>query len=160
MYYHLATDEPLTQGEVINDCPILSWQCRDGGWNASESSERIIIVTQACDLTVEKSTRVQVAIVHTAQSLVDIGLLKPQTIVQQIRRHQVFGWYFLPANDGLPESIVDLRDVHTLPRDLLLQLVRAGKRVCALATPFREHLSQHLAVTYSRIGLPEPYETR
>jgi hypothetical protein len=86
--------------------------------------------------------------------------LKPQTIVQQIRRHQVFGWYFLPANNGLPESIVDLRDIHTLPRDLLLQLVRAGKRVCALATPFREHLSQHLAVTYSRIGLPEPYETR
>jgi hypothetical protein len=26
-------------------------------------------------------------------------------------------------------------------------------------TPYREHLAQHFAVTYSRIGLPEPYGT-
>jgi hypothetical protein len=26
-------------------------------------------------------------------------------------------------------------------------------------TPYREHLAQHFSVTYSRIGLPEPYGT-
>jgi hypothetical protein len=26
-----------------------------------------------------------------------------------------------------------------------------------LITPYREHLAQHFSVTYSRIGLPEPY---
>jgi hypothetical protein len=31
--------------------------------------------------------------------------------------------------------------------------------VCRLATPYREHLAQHFSVTYSRIGLPEPYGT-
>ena len=32
-------------------------------------------------------------------------------------------------------------------------------RVCRLVTPFREHHNQHFGVTYSRIGLPEPYAT-
>jgi hypothetical protein len=34
-----------------------------------------------------------------------------------------------------------------------------GKHVCRLITPYREHLAQHFSVTYSRIGLPEPYGT-
>jgi hypothetical protein len=34
-----------------------------------------------------------------------------------------------------------------------------GKLVCRLITPYREHLAQHFSVTYSRIGLPEPYGT-
>ncbi len=36
-------------------------------------------------------------------------------------------------------------------------------QACDLAnktlSPFREHLAKHLADTYSRIGLPEPYQT-
>jgi hypothetical protein len=75
----------------------------------------------------------------------------------------VFGWYFLPAAPppiGLPESLVELRDLHTLPRSVLERLVAEGKRVCRIQTPWREHLTQHFAVTYSRIALPEPYETQ
>jgi hypothetical protein len=30
---------------------------------------------------------------------------------------------------------------------------------CRIVTPDREHLAQHFAVTYMRIGLPDPYET-
>jgi hypothetical protein len=29
-----------------------------------------------------------------------------------------------------------------------------------LLSPYREHLAQHFAVTYMRIGLPAPFETR
>jgi hypothetical protein len=159
MYYELPSTAPLMQGEIIDDCPILFWQTRNAGWDATESTEQVLILTQACDLSSAKTTRVQVAIVHAAQRLVDLGLLKAQTVVQNVRRHQVFGWYFLPAGERLPESIVDLRDIHTVPVDLLLELARGGKRRCALATPFREHLAQHFSVTYSRIGLPEPYAT-
>jgi hypothetical protein len=71
----------------------------------------VLLLTQACDLANSKTTRVQVAIVHSAQRLVDLGLLKAQTVAQNVRRHQVFGWYFLPKGDCIPESIVDLRFV-------------------------------------------------
>ncbi|MCA9265056.1 MAG: hypothetical protein KDA60_14450, partial [Planctomycetales bacterium] len=91
--------------------------------------------------------------------LVDAGLLKPKSIVDNVRNHRVYGWYFLPADNEFPESIVDLRDIHTLPRQMLAELVHSGKRVVSLDSPYREHLAQHFTVTYGRIGLPEPYDT-
>ena len=63
----------------------------------------------------------------------------------------------LPAE--LREEI-DLRDVHSVSREVLDHLCQTGKRVCRIITPYREHLAQHFAVTYMRIGLPEPYETQ
>jgi hypothetical protein len=36
----------------------------------------------------------------------------------------------------------------------------SGKRVASLASPYREHLARHFAVTYMRVALPEPYGTQ
>lgn len=160
MYRRLQNNEPLAQGEIIDACPVLFWTRDGGGWTATESVERVLILTQACDLENTKTSRVQVTIVHEARKLVDLGLLKAQAVADNVRKHKVYGWYFLPAGDSLPESIVDLRDLHTVPRELLWELVQSDKRVTSLTTPFREHLAQHFSVTYSRIGLPEPYETQ
>ena len=117
------------------------------------------MLTQACDLANAKTTKVQVALMHDAQMLVDEGYLKSQTIRDQIRRHRVFGWYFLPADNGLRESIVDLRDIHTIPRDLLEERIRQDFRQATVISPYREHLAQHFAVTYSRIALPSSIPT-
>ena len=106
-----------------------------------------------------KTTRVVVAVVHQAQALVDLGVLTPSQIRDQIRAHRVYGWYFLPASGELAESLVDLRDLHTVPRKLLEQLIVDGNRVCRLVTPYREHMAQQFATTYARIALPEPYDT-
>lgn len=69
--------------------------------------------------------------------------------------------YFLPASVelGLSEMIVDLRQLHTVRLDLLTALAQAGRRRGRLPSPYREHLAKHFADTFSRIGLPEPYET-
>jgi hypothetical protein len=55
--------------------------------------------------------------------------------------------------------IVDLRRLHTVGVDFVDALRLAGKRRARLSTPYREHLAKHFADTYSRIGLPQPYET-
>jgi hypothetical protein len=104
-----------------------------------------------------------VAPVHDAQMLVESGILKGTLIRDHMRRHLVFGWYFLPAATApvsLPESLIDLRDVHSVPRVALEQLIEGGKRVASLTSPYREHLAQHFAVTYMRVALPEPYATQ
>lgn len=162
-----AVDGLLTQGDIVDDCPLFGanitlppeeWITSPSKWSA-----RVIVMTQACDLAQTKTSRVQVAVMHDAQQLVDQGLLKAVTIRDQIRRHQVFGWYFLPAVAApvaLPESLVDLRDLHTLPMEVLEKLILDGKRLGRLVTPYREHMAQHFAVTYSRIALPEQYETQ
>jgi hypothetical protein len=100
-----------------------------------------------------------VASVHTASELVKRNVLQGRMIRDQIRTHRVYGWYFLPGGPALGESIVDLRDLHTVPRVMLERLIREGNRLTRITTPYREHLAQHFSTTYSRIGLPEPYET-
>jgi hypothetical protein len=123
----------------------------------------VIVLTQACDLAQAKSAKVAIAPVVAAQQLVDQGILKASAIRDQVRRGLVYGWYFLPAASPpvpLPESIVALRELHTVARPIVEHLIVLGKRICRLATPYREHLAQPFAVTYMRIGLPEPYETQ
>lgn len=164
IYVRRSHDAALDQGGIIDSCPLIYWTTgrnRDGRLDvrSASSDERVIVLTQACDLSNAKTSKVQVAIVHATDRLVNEGILKPQTIRDQVRRHLVFGWYFLPAGDGNPESIVDLHDIHTLPRELLEEQIRFGHRTWALSTPYREHLAQHFATTYSRIALPEPDAT-
>lgn len=163
MYSDPDPADPVCQGDIIDDCPILFLEgsSADAGspWRAVRLRVRAVVLTQTCDLAQQKATRVLIALVYVAQKLVDRGVLKVSTIRDQIRQHRVYGWYFLPAGGNLPESLVDLRDLHTVPRAILDQLAREGKRVCRIQTPYREHMAQHFSVTYSRIGLPRPYET-
>ncbi|HEV3386703.1 MAG TPA: hypothetical protein VG097_17945 [Gemmata sp.] len=53
-----------------------------------------------------------------------------------------------------------LVEMNSVPRVVLEQLIKGGKRVASLASPYREHLAQHFAVTYMRVALPEPYATQ
>jgi hypothetical protein len=157
---------PLSQGDILDACPLVFWadQTREvaEGDKPLSVAARVMILTQACDLANDKTVRAIVAVVHDAAELVKTGRVKEKFIRDNVRRGQVYGWYFLPAHDscpGFPESLVDLRDLHTVPRALLEGLRDQGKLVCRLITPYREHLAQHFSVTYSRIGLPEPYGT-
>lgn len=166
MYRCPALNESLSQGDIIDNCPVFGLEVAEQPVNIDADpmrwKTRVLVVTQACDLANIKTSRVVVAIVHASQNLVDRGILKGKTIRDQVRHHQVFGWYFLPKHtEGeLPESIVDLRHLHTVPKAVLEYLVLNGQRICRLETPYREHLAQHFATTYARIGLPEPYGTQ
>jgi len=165
IYARTPLDSPLTQGDIIDDVPLIYWgmgsnqPSQEFELLSDASVERVIVLTQACDLENAKTLRVQVAVVHETHKLVEEGILKAQTIRDQVRRHRVFGWYFLPEDHDLPEAVVDLHQLHTVPRQLLEQQIAAGQRRLSLSTPYREHLAQHFAVTYSRIALPEPYES-
>ena len=159
---------PLTQGDLFEDCPLLGIRA-DAlpvdlvNYKVQRWTARVIILTQACDLAQGKAERVLVARVHRAQQLVDQGLVKAAVVRDQVRRHLVFGWYFLPETTSpieCPESLIDLRDIHSVPRAVLEQLIAEGKRVASLLSPYREHLAQHFAVTYMRVALPEPFGTR
>ena len=161
-------DSSLTQGDIIDACPVVGLSAQGSLTDLTKVSvnqwaSRVIVLTQACDLVQSKTGFVLVAQIHPAEKIVHQGLLKATTIRDQVRRHQVFGWYFLPAATSpiaLPEALVDLRDMHYVPRAVLEALIAQGKRVATLLSPYREHLAQHFAVTYMRVALPEPYATQ
>ena len=123
-------DVPLSQGDVIDKCPLIFWECHEIDGEVIrkpiELDACVVVLTQSCDLANRKSTRVQVAMVHSTDELVAQKVLKAKAIRDSVRLFKVFGWYFLEASKHLPESIVDFRDVHTISRILLDDLVRKG----------------------------------
>jgi hypothetical protein len=165
IYGQPSPDERLDQGDLIDDCPLLHVKDFHPGSpmtvEVDYNFRRVIVVSQTCDLANDKTSMVDVAEVFDAQYLIDEGTLKASEIKGPIRAGRVWGVYFLPANVGLGlgEMIVDLRRLHTVRLDLLAALSQAGHRLVRVQTPYREHLAKHFADTFSRIGLPQPYET-
>src|SRR5688572_7742566 len=101
MYDRLRLGVPMSQGDVIDDCPLFSFDPTSPIVDLDAAplrwQVRVVVLTQACDLAQGKSSRVLVAPVHTAQGLVTEGLLTGPQIRDQVRRQLVYGWYFLPA---------------------------------------------------------------
>ncbi len=158
------TNVSLDQGDILEDCPLLFLDGDPLEQNLSGmiSYQRVLVLTQTCDLAQNKTSRIVVALVTEAEEMVSSGELKEASIRGPIRMARTYGWYFLPADESadLTESIVDFRQLHTVSRETLESLCRDGHRKARLQTPFREHLAKHFADTYSRIGLPEPYATQ
>lgn len=156
---------PVDQGDLIDGCPLSIVVSFDLSRVVEPAHltrySRVYVLTQACDLAQRKVSSVIVAPVLDAAQLVASGSLKATEVRGNIRAGRVHGWYFLPKSPslGLPESIVDLRTIHTVRLEILEELSRTGKRVAHLESLYREHLAQHFANTYNRIGLPMPYET-
>jgi hypothetical protein len=163
IYSRSASSDPLDQGDIVDDCPLAGVESvqANGSPNLVTDLARVYVLTQTCDLAQGKVARVVVALVLDANQLVSEGRLKAAEVRGSIRAGRVHGWYYLPKSLslGLPESIVDLRSLHTIRLELMEVLCRTGKRRAHLESLYREHLARHFADTYSRIGLPMPYET-
>jgi len=75
-----AIKDPLSQGDILDACPIFGFETSgtDVDLNAAPArwQERVIVLTQACDLAQAKTTKVLVALLHPAQLLVERGILK------------------------------------------------------------------------------------
>ncbi len=165
IYDQPAVLDPIDQGDLIDSCPLLEVASYIGSIpDALEIKfefQRVLVVTQTCDLANAKVHLGVVARVFDAQQLVDEGEYKPADIKGNMRSMRVFGAYFLPADTtlGLNEMVVDLRQLHTVKLEHLRALCADGQRRGRIKPLYREHLAKHLGDTYSRIGLPRPYET-
>src|SRR6266404_1736185 len=89
--------EPLSQGDILDACPIVDLPANFPEGKIEIWNNRVIILTQACDLAQGKASKVVVALVHAGASVVEQGLLKAAVIRDQVRRGQVHGFYYLPA---------------------------------------------------------------
>lgn len=164
--YHLPEpDAPIDQGDILEGCPIL--QVAHFNVDTPDSPEvscsvaRVVVISQACDLVNQKTTRANVALVFDAEELVERRVIRAGDVRGPIRSGRVYGWYFLPSSKelGFQESIADLRQLHTVPLNVLADLAGHGFRKARIRPLYREHLAKHFADTFSRIGLPQPYET-
>jgi hypothetical protein len=75
MIYEIAgISDSINQGDILSQCPLIYWlmERRSDGMmerRATVSHERVVVLTQSCDLANDKTTNVQVAVAHEARRL-------------------------------------------------------------------------------------------
>ena len=90
MFLTPLREEAIDQGDIFDECPLLSVLSFDAdrldNLQIRFAPQRIIVLTQTCDLANLKVSRVVAAVMLEAQSLVDQQLLKAADVRGPIRR--------------------------------------------------------------------------
>jgi hypothetical protein len=181
-YEEVEASESLTQGDIIEKCPILVWTSeplrpRDGGEHLDlegmvEAVETdVVIMTQACDLEQEKVANVvlcpHLSLSEYREVWEEAMRLQRQNPTQKSwsshcrRICDGQSWNLTMLDAGRCETlstehrIVDFAEVFTVPRRFLESfLEQRGELRLRLRPPYREHLSQAFARYFMRVGLP------
>jgi len=179
---------PLTQGDLIFDCPVLIWKSSMPiGEEWSRKSEvlqnavnaimaDVAVMTQACDL---EQNRVENVILCPHVSQKEHKTAWEEEMSARGHNPTSKAWkahcddicsgfifnYTMLNRCQLGKSNIDVRivyfhEVYTLPRLFLESLIKSRNQPrFRLLSPYREHLSQAFARFFMRVGLPTPIES-
>lgn len=182
-YGVIGPDEPLMQGDLVFECPVLAWReesvrVGEGQSQVEALSSRydaiaadVVVMTQACDLAEQKVHNVTLcahyALAQWKEQWEEGMRAKGQTPSGKAWQAQCndikkgFSWNLSMLNAAdlddikIDHRIVDFHEVYTVPRRFLESfLVEGDVSRPRLLPPYREHLSQAFARFYMRVGLP------
>jgi hypothetical protein len=176
-YEVVSPESPLTQGDLIFDCPLLAWVPSSSDASLTDRvsafQEDVIVMTQACDRAHQKVENV-VLCPHVALSAFQTAWQNWMASRGQspsakawkrtcddIASGYVWNQAFLERSDNasvvMEVRVVDFHDIFTIPRSFIeLLLVERKMPRLRLLPPYREHLSQAFARFFMRVGLPQP----
>jgi hypothetical protein len=184
-YETVNADQSITQGDLIFNCPILSWKSENLGIQGSNENEvlkgamdaisaDVVVMTQACDLEHEKVTNV-ILCPHISLSEYysfwekDMESKGQSPTPKAWKNHcndicDGYLWNLSMLNEHRSSGniemeirLVDFHEVFTIPRAFLEYLLaQRGEHRYRLLPPYREHLSQAFARFFMRVGLPIP----
>ena len=175
--------ELLDQGEVIQQCPVFTWdtEAQEGilsddplaalGNRIGGIYEDVVVITPTCDLVQRKTKFIAVCValnmqkarmewVATKGSGFEESDEKWNSFLSNVANDKINHHMYLPSGvvDGanIPDRIVNLIPTIYLPTNFLQEIVtsRDDRRI-RLNSPYREKLSLRYAQLYSRIGTPE-----
>lgn len=181
-YEEVEAPAKLTQGDLIQNCPLVSWKAEGLQLSGEEEAEGLkgiaeaikadtVVMTQACDLEHGKVQNV-VLCPHLSLSeyyegwkaMMESKEQKPSQRAWRSHCEDIrdgFVWNLAILNVGETSSlktehrIVDFHDIFTIPRNFLESLLEQRKQPrLRLLPPYREHLSQAFARFFMRVGLP------
>ena len=175
-YKVVNSDEPLAQGDIILNCPIVQLEKVDVHpfFKPFMYDIDAIVMTQACDLAQKKVDHVTLCpivqfsevlkeymdkdgLVYNASSRKEIE--KKEKVIEKFRQGAILNYHLLNkfTSEYLSTEykVVSLKESFTIPFESFQLLLREsnGQRL-RLQPPYREHLSQAFARNFMRIGLP------
>lgn len=162
-YSNVPSTEPLQQGDFVLNCQIVqpTAEAQQTGQTlrADIAEYDVIVMSQSCDLALEK---IELVLVCPFYSLTALGSIAPdfKSIAKKenLKKGQVVAMHLLDKisiNGAEDHLVVDFKSVYAVPLKFLKQIiVSRGSRI-RLLPPYREHLSQAFARFFMRVGLPE-----
>jgi hypothetical protein len=174
-YSLVPNDEPVTQGDIICDCPVVEISAKQESPYIQGNLIRLrfgIVMTQACDLEHGKVDNLTVCelvplidLLNASSNLKyqanfkDINKQRKQSIVKEFKQGHVLNHHLL--NNYESESMdfsyhtVSLKETFTVPVATLNNLLTAqGGQRLRLLPPYREQLGQAYARVFMRVGYP------
>lgn len=181
-YEKIEAPAKLTQGDIIHDCPLVSWKAEGLQLSGREEAEVLrgmthtikadtVVMTQACDLEHGKVRNV-VLCPHSSlteyreawKATMESKRQNPSNKAWRSHCEDIrdgFVWNLAILNAGgtgtieTEHRVVDFHEIFTAPRDFLESLLeQRGQPRLRLLPPYREHLSQAFARFFMRVGLP------
>jgi hypothetical protein len=185
-YGIVPANAPITQGDIIFDCPLVGWkvdtlEIENIGESetlqslAVATAADVVVMTQACDLEHNKVSNI---ILCPHVLLEDYRQLWTNEMERQNQNPTEKAWRkncddicdgfvwnltmlsnFKRDDINIDIRIVDFREIFAVPREFLESLlVQRGRSRPRLLPPYREHLSQAFARFFMRVGLPTPIQ--
>lgn len=166
-YQKVTSTTDIQQGDFIVDCPIA---IPPAGLKAGDEIEmdirfmNVIILSQSCDLT-NKDVELILVCPWTAiqvffELLPDEQTKTPKArkkILENLRKGHFAAYHLLNKQQGIIEDylVVDFKNVYSISRSTLNEVIRNQANRVRLLPPYREHLSQAFARYFMRVGLPQ-----
>lgn len=180
-YAVVPPDKRLTQGDLMFQCPLVTWKSADvetvdattlkGLTEAIEAD--VIVLTQACDLEHDKVNNVLVCphlplseYKNQWEEEMHKSSQNPtskawRSHCEDIREGFVWNMAILEKCEyeifSIEHRVVMFDEVFTVPRHFVESLTKQrNEKRLQLLPPYREHLSQAFARFFMRVGLPIP----
>lgn len=180
-WYRVAPgDAQLTQGELIFNCPVVSWN-EAAQWNpedpagtlraASEvAADDVVVMTQACDIEQRKVDNIilcphyELAAYKTDwEGVMRENAQNPTAEAwrkecEGIKQGSRWGLSMLnpyaTAGFAMTHRVVNFHQIFSVPRPFLENFISRAPSRLQLNPPYREYLSQAFARFFMRVGLP------
>lgn len=181
-YEIISAEEPITQGDIIFNCPVTTWKNEDLNLEENDEIEvlrnscevisaDVIVMSQACDLEHNKIQNVtlcpHISLSEYKEDWKSYQELRNQKTNSDAWKKQCetlkkgYVWNLTLLNNSelaemaFEHRIVDFYDVFAVPKIFLENLLKKREQPRPrLLPPYREHLSQSFARFYMRVGLP------
>jgi hypothetical protein len=171
-WYALVAEPSLQQGDLLRNClaPVIPHTVNNSVQQQAEAVpaepessdvfDRVVVLSQSCDLADGNIRRVMVCPVYTLDEfLKTIGGNKEaqKSKKSELRKGRLTAYHLLNvcevAGHEAPHLVADFGDAFSIPLEYAVELAGTGQRIRMLP-PYREHLAQMFARFYMRVGLP------
>lgn len=167
-WYETVEGSDLEQGDILFDVDVVHTIMDEPAAMSSQldidlATVDSIVLTQTCDIENSKAPTFLMARVLSYDDLLEAARVRGDTNIpsEKYRKLLVDGNipnnFLLAAHDGspaLPWTVVDFRQLFTLPAKYVSKSAAQKSPRLRLMSPYREHLSQSFARYFMRVALP------